>query len=120
MRIAFHTMGCRVNQFDTAVMEEQTRKIDYAVVSFEQTADVYVINTCSVTQNSDQESRRLIRQVKRRNPAAKVVVTGCYAQTHPEELVKIEGIDLILGNREKQNLAGYLGGCDRSEGPVTS
>lgn len=111
-------MGCKVNQFDTAVMEEQAREADHHIVPFDQAADVYVINTCSVTENSDQESRRLIRQVKRRNPAARVVVTGCYAQTHAEELVKIQGIDLIVGNQEKQDLAAYLGGCERVESPV--
>jgi len=118
MKIAFHTMGCKVNQFDTAVMEERTRMTDHSIVAFDQSADVYVINTCSVTGNSDQESRRIVRQLKRRSPEAKVILTGCYAQTHPEEVAKIPGIDLVLGNREKQDLAGYLGGCDRTEGPV--
>ncbi len=120
MKIAFHTMGCKVNQFDTAVMEERTRKAEHDVVPFDQAADVYVINTCSVTENSDQESHRLIRQLKRRSPGARVIVTGCYAQTHPEELAKISGIDLVLGNGEKQNLAGYLGGCDKADGPVVN
>ena len=120
MKIAFHTLGCKVNQFDTAVMEEQTRKADHAVVPFDQAADVYVINTCSVTENSDQEARRIVRQLKRRNPEARVIATGCYAQTHPEELAMIPGIDRILGNREKQDLAGYLGGCDKAEGPVVN
>ncbi len=120
MKIAFHTMGCKVNQFDTAVMEEATRKADHSIVPFDHPADVYVINTCSVTENSDQESRRLVRQLKRRNPGARVIVTGCYAQTHPEELAKIPGIDLVLGNTEKQDLAGYLGGCDKADGPVVN
>ncbi|MBI3595650.1 MAG: MiaB/RimO family radical SAM methylthiotransferase, partial [Nitrospirae bacterium] len=118
MKIAFHTLGCKVNQFDTAVMEDLTREADHDIVPFEQPADVYVINTCSVTAHADQESRRLVRQVKRRNPASRIIMTGCYAQTHPEELSKIQGVDLILGNREKQDLAAYLGGCERSEGPV--
>jgi threonylcarbamoyladenosine tRNA methylthiotransferase MtaB len=118
MKIAFHTLGCKVNQFDTAVMENLTRDADHDIVPFEQPADVYVINTCSVTANADQESRRLVRQVKRRNPSSRIIMTGCYAQTHPEELVRIQGVDLILGNREKQDLGGYLGGCERSEGPV--
>jgi threonylcarbamoyladenosine tRNA methylthiotransferase MtaB len=120
MKIAFHTLGCKVNQFDTAVMEDLTREADHDIVPFEHLADVYVINTCSVTANADQESRRLVRQVKRRNPASRIIMTGCYAQTHPEELIKIQGVDLILGNREKQDLAAYLGGCERSQGPVLS
>jgi len=118
MKIAFHTMGCKVNQFDTAVMEELARKADHHIVPFEHPADVYVINTCSVTANADQESRRLVRQVRRRHPGSRIIMTGCYAQTHPEELSRIQGVDLILGNREKQDLAAYLGGCDRSEAPV--
>ncbi|MEK6683175.1 MAG: tRNA (N(6)-L-threonylcarbamoyladenosine(37)-C(2))-methylthiotransferase MtaB [Nitrospirota bacterium] len=118
MKVAFHTMGCKVNQFDTAVMEERTRQADHAVIPFDEAADVYVINTCSVTENSDEESRRIVRQLKRRNPEARVIVTGCYAQTHPEELIKIPGVDLVLGNQEKQDLAAYLGGCDKSEGPI--
>jgi threonylcarbamoyladenosine tRNA methylthiotransferase MtaB len=120
MKIAFHTMGCKVNQFDTAVMEERTRKADHHIVPFDQAADIYVINTCSVTENSDQESRRIVRQLKRRNPGARVIMTGCYAQTHPEELAKIPGIDRILGNTEKQDLAGYLGGCDKADGPAVN
>jgi threonylcarbamoyladenosine tRNA methylthiotransferase MtaB len=120
MKIAFHTLGCKVNQFDTAVMEDLTREADHDIVPFEQRADVYVINTCSVTANADQESRRLVRKVKRRNPASRIIMTGCYAQTHPEELIKIHGVDLILGNREKLDLAAYLGGCERSQGPVLS
>ena len=117
-KVAFHTMGCKVNQFDTAVMEEQMQAADYRRVPFDEMADLYVINTCSVTEKSDQEARRIIRRVKRINPKARVVVTGCYAQTHPEELAKISGIDLILGNGEKQELSDYLGRCDREEGPA--
>jgi len=120
MKIAFHTLGCKVNQFDTAVMESLTREADHAIVPFDQHADIYVINTCSVTANADQESRRLVRQVKRRNPFSRIIMTGCYAQTHPEELVSIQGVDLILGNRQKQDLAAYLGGCERSENPILS
>ncbi|HET6465158.1 MAG TPA: tRNA (N(6)-L-threonylcarbamoyladenosine(37)-C(2))-methylthiotransferase MtaB [Nitrospiria bacterium] len=120
MKIAFHTLGCKVNQFDTAVMENLTREADHKIVPFDRFADVYVINTCSVTANADQDSRRLVRQIKRRNPSSRIIMTGCYAQTHPEELVRIQGVNLILGNREKQDLAAYLGGCERSEGPVLS
>lgn len=113
MKIAFHTMGCKVNQFDTAVMEERTRGADHTLVPFEEAADVYVINSCSVTENADQEARRLVRQLKRRNPDSRIVMTGCYAQTHPEELSQIQGIDLIVGNDRKRDLVDYLGGCEK-------
>ncbi|HUK55514.1 MAG TPA: tRNA (N(6)-L-threonylcarbamoyladenosine(37)-C(2))-methylthiotransferase MtaB [Nitrospiria bacterium] len=120
MKIAFHTLGCKVNQFDTAIMEDQTRRADHQIVPFGRSADVYVINTCSVTANADREARRLVRQVRRRNPSSRIIMTGCYAQTHPEELARIRGIDLVLGRREREDLAVYLGGCDRSDDPVVN
>jgi threonylcarbamoyladenosine tRNA methylthiotransferase MtaB len=119
MKIAFHTMGCKVNQFDTAVMEERARGADHTLVPFDKAADVYVINSCSVTENSDHEARRLVRQLKRRSPESRIVMTGCYAQTHPEELVHIKGIDFVIGNDRKRDLVDYLGGCEKgsTDGP---
>ncbi len=119
MKIAFYTMGCKVNQFDTAVLCELARGREHTVVPFEREADIYVINTCSVTQRSDQEARRLIRKVKRARPGARVVVTGCYAETHPDELLKIEGVDLLLGNAEKFDLMNFIDGCGRTVGPTS-
>jgi threonylcarbamoyladenosine tRNA methylthiotransferase MtaB len=116
MKIAFHTMGCKVNQFDTAVLEEQARGADHTLVRFDEAADVYVINSCSVTENSDREARRLVRQLKRRNPGSRIVMTGCYAQTHPEELAQIQGIDLVIGNDRKRDLVDHLGGCEKEPG----
>jgi threonylcarbamoyladenosine tRNA methylthiotransferase MtaB len=113
MKIAFHTMGCKVNQFDTAVMEERARGADHTLVPLDEAADVYVINSCSVTENSDQEARRLVRQLKRRNPESRIIMTGCYAQTHPQELEQIQGIDLVIGNDWKQDLIEYVEGCDK-------
>jgi threonylcarbamoyladenosine tRNA methylthiotransferase MtaB len=116
MKIAFHTMGCKVNQFDTAVMEERAKDEGHDLVSFGEAADVYVINSCAVTENSDREARRLVRQLKRRNPGSRIVMTGCYAETHPDELAQIQGIDLVIGNSRKRDLVDYLGGCEKEPG----
>ncbi len=108
MRIAFTTLGCRQNQFETDIMADQARTAGFTPVPFTQPAEVYVINTCTVTERADADSRRLIRQAARRNPAAFVVVTGCYAQSAPERIAAMEGVDLILGNAEKMELLRHL------------
>jgi len=118
MKIAFHTMGCKVNQFDTAVMEERARGANHTLVRFDEAADVYVINSCSVTENSDHEARRLVRRLKRQNPESRIVMTGCYAQTHPEELAQIKEIDLVIGNDRKRDLVDYLGGCEKGSADI--
>ena len=118
MRIAFHTLGCKVNQFDTAAMKEQAIHACHDIVSFEEESDVYVINTCSVTSKSDGQSRLLVRKALRTNPNARVMVTGCYAQTHPEELLKIKGVDLVLGTQERGDWLNYLGGCEKAANPL--
>lgn len=108
MRIAFTTLGCRQNQFETDIMADQARSAGFTPVPFTQPAEVYVINTCTVTERADADSRRLIRQAVRRNPLAFVVVTGCYAQAAPERIAAVEGVDLILGNAEKMELMRHL------------
>ncbi len=108
MRIAFTTLGCRQNQFETDIMVDQARAAGYVLVPFTEAADVYVINTCTVTERADADGRRLIRQAVRRNPLGLVVVTGCYAQAAPEKIAAIEGVDLILGNAEKMELIRHL------------
>ncbi|MFQ5881914.1 MAG: tRNA (N(6)-L-threonylcarbamoyladenosine(37)-C(2))-methylthiotransferase MtaB [Candidatus Methylomirabilales bacterium] len=108
MRIAFATLGCRQNQFETDIMADQARIAGFTPVPFTKPAEVYVINTCTVTERADADSRRLIRQAIRRNPLAFVVVTGCYAQAAPERIAAIEGVDLILGNAEKMELIRHL------------
>jgi len=101
IKVAFTTLGCRMNQFETSMIEEQFEKKGYQITDFKNTADIYVINTCTVTNDADRTSRKTIRQAKRRNPKAVVVATGCYAQVSPEELAKIEEIDLVIGNSYK-------------------
>lgn len=111
MRIGFTTVGCRLNQFETDVMADQARTAGFTLVPFHTSAEVYVVNTCTVTERADADARRLVRQAIRRNPMAFVVVTGCYAQAAPERIAAIEGVDLILGNAEKMELMRHLRGA---------
>jgi threonylcarbamoyladenosine tRNA methylthiotransferase MtaB len=100
-KIAFYTLGCKVNQADTASMEEIFRKAGYEIVQFNQKADVYLINTCVVTNNGQRRSRQIINRAVRNHPLSLTVVTGCYPQTAPEEVKAIEGVDVIIGNQER-------------------
>lgn len=102
--VAFCTLGCKVNQYETEAMSELFKKAGYCEVSFDEFADVYVINTCTVTAMSDRKSRQMIRRAKRVNPNAFLVVCGCYAQTAPQEVAKIKDVDLILGTNERANI----------------
>ncbi len=101
LKVAFSTLGCRMNQFETSGLEEKFESEGYSLTDFQDIADIYVINTCTVTNDADRTSRKTIRQAKRRNPDAVVVATGCYAQVSPEELAKLEEIDLVIGNSHK-------------------
>jgi threonylcarbamoyladenosine tRNA methylthiotransferase MtaB len=116
MRIAFVTVGCRLNQFETDALRGRAQAQGYEIVSFEATADVYVINTCTITSEADADSRRLARQAVRRNPSALVAVTGCYAQAAPEAVAAIPGVDLILGNGEKPHLLASIQGAKKNGG----
>ncbi len=107
--VAITTLGCKTNQLDSAVMEESLKNGDFRLTDFSDRADVYIINTCTVTHKSDFQSRQLIRRAKRQNPDAKVVVAGCYAQVSPEEVAGIEGVDYVIGNTGKIDIAGILG-----------
>ena len=108
MRIAFATVGCRLNQFETDALRGRAQVAAAEIVSFESPADVYVINTCTITAEADADSRQLARRAIRRNPSALVVVTGCYAQAAPETVAAIPGVDLVLGNQEKARLFTFL------------
>jgi threonylcarbamoyladenosine tRNA methylthiotransferase MtaB len=107
-RFAIATLGCKVNQFETAEMIEQFLHTGWQQAAFGEAADLYLINTCTVTARSDAESRRLIRRARRANPQARVVVTGCYAQVAPEELKKLPEVDLVLGNEEKKEICSMI------------
>ena len=102
------TLGCKVNQFETETMEGLFRARGYDVVPFEERAEVYVINTCSVTHLSDRKSRQLIRRAARMNPAACIAVTGCYAQVAPEEIRALEGVRVVIGTKERARIVDYV------------
>jgi threonylcarbamoyladenosine tRNA methylthiotransferase MtaB len=107
-RVAIATLGCKTNQFESAAMIEQFGRAGYAVVPFTQPADIYVVNSCTVTARTDAETRRLIRRARRLNPDARVVATGCYAQVAQGELERMPELDFVLGNREKQHITGLV------------
>ncbi len=106
--VAFHTLGCKLNYSETSTLSRSLETEGFVKKEFEEQADVYVINTCSVTDNADKECRLLVRRIQKRAPEAVVVITGCYAQLKPQEIAKIEGVDLVLGAAEKFNLAHHL------------
>jgi threonylcarbamoyladenosine tRNA methylthiotransferase MtaB len=107
-RIAITTLGCKTNQFESAAMTEALARDGFQVVPFEAEADIYVINTCTVTARTDAESRRLIRRARKGRPGAKIVVTGCYAQLAFEQLRDMPGVSLVLGNAEKKGIVEQL------------
>lgn len=104
-KLALYTLGCRVNQYETEAIAEAFIKLGYALVDFDQFADVYVINTCTVTNISDKKSRKMIRKVKQINPNSVVAAVGCYAQVSPQEIANIEGVDVIVGTSDKGTIA---------------
>ncbi|MCD8078277.1 MAG: tRNA (N(6)-L-threonylcarbamoyladenosine(37)-C(2))-methylthiotransferase MtaB [Lachnospiraceae bacterium] len=107
-KVAFHNLGCKVNAYETEAMLQQLQAEGYEIVPFEQEADVYVINTCTVTNIADRKSRQMIHRAKRRNPDALVVAVGCYVQADPEGATAPGGADLIVGNDQKGRLAELI------------
>ena len=108
LKAAFYTLGCKVNQYETNGMIQEFMKAEYEIVEFDKVADVYIVNTCTVTNMADRKSRQMLRRVKELNPNAILVAVGCYAQVAKEELEKITEIDLILGTNEKKNVIDYV------------
>ena len=111
-RIAFHTLGCKLNFSETATISRDFLRHGFEKVNYKDTADIYVLNTCTVTENADKEARKLIRQAKRRNPDSSVAVIGCYAQLNPNNIAAIDGVDVVLGAEEKFNLLNHLDSMD--------
>ena len=107
-KVAFCTLGCKVNQYETNAMEQAFIKAGYKIVNFDQQADIYIVNTCTVTNMSDKKSRQMIRKAKQLNTDSIVVAVGCYAQVSKEKLAEIEEVDLILGNNEKKEIIKYI------------
>ena len=107
-KIAFYTLGCKVNQYETNAMKQKFIDSGYEVVEFEEKADIYIVNTCTVTNMADRKSRQILRRAKQNNKKSLLVVVGCYVQVGKEELEKIEEIDVILGNNEKNEIVEYI------------
>lgn len=106
--IAFHTLGCKLNFSETSTLSRMLEQEGFEKKDFDDVADVYVINTCSVTDNADKECRYLVRRIQRKAPESFVVITGCYAQLKPKEIAEIPGVDLVLGASEKFNLVKHI------------
>lgn len=106
--VAFHTLGCKLNYSETSTLSRMLEADGFVKKEFEDVADVYVINTCSVTDNADKECRQIVRRIQRKSPESLVVITGCYAQLKPKEIAEIPGVDLVLGAAEKFNIAAHL------------
>jgi threonylcarbamoyladenosine tRNA methylthiotransferase MtaB len=117
LRVAITTLGCKVNQCESAGIAEAMAARGMTLVPFEAEADYYIVNTCTVTGRTDEQSRRLIRQAIRRNPAATVLATGCYAQRAPEEVARIPGVRIVAGNAEKSRLPDLVEELAGGEGP---
>lgn len=106
--VAFHTLGCKVNHYETEGIWQLFEKQGYERVNFDRESDVYVINTCTVTNTGDKKSRQVIRRAIRKNPEAVVCVTGCYAQTSPGEILEIPGVDIVVGTQNREKMIGYI------------
>ena len=106
--VAFHTLGCKLNFSETSTLSRMLESEGFEKKEFEDQADVYVINTCSVTENADKDCRYLVRRIQRQSPESLVVITGCYAQLKPKEIASIPGVDLVLGAAEKFNIAQHI------------
>lgn len=114
-KVALHTLGCKLNFSETSTIGKQFKEHGFSIVSLDDNPDVFVINTCTVTENAERECRQIVRRVLRQNPHAYVVVTGCYAQLRPESISKIDGVDLVLGSNEKFNMFSYMESLQKNE-----
>jgi len=119
-RVAISTLGCKVNQYESAALAGIFRERGYRLVEFEDAADIYVINTCTVTHLGDRKSRQLIRRAARTNPGALIVVTGCYAQVSPEKVMAVPGVDLVVGTKDRAKLVELVESAAKGLGPVNA
>lgn len=114
-KVALHTLGCKLNYSETSSIGNQFLERNFDIVDFYQEADVYVLNTCSVTESAERECRQIIRRALRLNPQAFIIVTGCYAQLRPDEIAQIDGVDAVLGSNEKFNLFSLIDNFNKRE-----
>ena len=120
-RVAFYTLGCKLNFSETSTIARSFEQEGYVRVDFEEVADIYVINTCSVTENADRQFKQVVRKALKTNPKAFLAAVGCYAQLKPEELASVDGVDLVLGAKEKFNITQYIDDLTKhNEGVVHS
>ncbi|MFM7017169.1 MAG: tRNA (N(6)-L-threonylcarbamoyladenosine(37)-C(2))-methylthiotransferase MtaB [Bacteroidota bacterium] len=113
-KVAFHTLGCKLNFSETSTIARQFKDAGWQKVNFPDVADVYVINTCSVTENADKECKSIVNRAMSSNPDGKVIIIGCYAQLKPQEIAEINGVDLVLGAQEKFNVLEYIDAIDKN------
>ena len=118
-KVAFCTLGCKVNQYETNAMIQEFKKCGYDIVEFDEIADIYIVNTCTVTNMADRKSRQMLRKEKELKPEAILVAVGCYAQVAREELEKIPEIDLILGTNEKKDIVSYVNATVEKQSSIT-
>ncbi|WP_449537028.1 tRNA (N(6)-L-threonylcarbamoyladenosine(37)-C(2))-methylthiotransferase MtaB [Ferdinandcohnia sp. Marseille-Q9671] len=116
--VAFHTLGCKVNHYETEAIWQLFKEQGYERTEFESTADVYVINTCTVTNTGDKKSRQVIRRAIRKNPDAVICVTGCYAQTSPAEIMAIPGVDIVVGTQDRKKMLEYIEQYKQERQPI--
>lgn len=118
--VAFHTLGCKLNFSETSTLSRQLAQDGFLEKRFDEVADIYVINTCSVTDNADKECRQIVRRIQRKSPESLVVITGCYAQLKPVEIASIPGVDLVLGAAEKFNISKHLAELSKGNSALIS
>ena len=114
--VAFHTLGCKLNFSETSAISRQFVDAGYGIKKFDEGADIYVINTCSVTEQADSKCRYVVRSALKNSPEAKVIIIGCYAQLKPKEISEILGVDLVLGAAEKFQVLDFVDGISKSTG----
>ncbi len=115
IKVAFHTLGCKLNFAETSTIARQFVNVGYERVPFNTVAEVYVINTCSVTENADKECKKIVKQALKQSPDAFVCIVGCYAQLKPKEIAKIKGVDLVLGATEKFRIIDYINDLNKKQ-----
>ena len=111
-KVAFHTFGCKLNFSETSTISRLFEDSGIAKVALEEQPDIFIVNTCSVTENADKRCKQLVRKVKRLNPECFVVIVGCFAQLKPNEIAKMDGVDMVLGANEKFNILTHLDKID--------
>ena len=114
-KVALTTLGCKLNYSETSTISRQFEDVGYSIVKFDQFSDIYVINTCSVTENADKQFKSYVSKALKLNPEAFLIAIGCYAQLKPEELIKVNGVDLVLGSKEKFKILDYLNDLKKNQ-----